>query len=415
MRRAGGLACVGTVARTVRTVRVLWCIGLALLAASAAILPGCGDDDDAVGALRTGFETRNGSDWTTEREERSFLRRLDAASDRVSVSVVGRSTERRPIRLIAVGRARTRAQIAAGRSVLFVCTQHGTEPAGREACLQMARDAVDAIGSATLLVVPTANPDGLAVDRRENGQLKDINRDHMALLTPEARAIAAVIRDYRPDLVGDFHEYKEPGSTTVLFSNPATLHLDIDTEIRRLTSDLRERAVRALESARFATDLYPTLTKTADESVLRQQAALRGSPSLLVETPRLGTLRPRQRVAAHRAAMLAILKMLRDRARSLEQSTSAARREAIARGASGRRRYYYASPTTYSDSPPCAYRLTDAAHRDVEAELDLHGVTAMRAGGAWIVPVAQPSQPVVGLLLDPRAPRRLTDGEPVAC
>jgi len=301
-----------------------------LLGLSAAVAGSCKGDDADVTELRTGFESRNGSKWTSPREERSFLRALDAASERVTVSEIGRSVEDRPISLVTVGAPRTRSQIAAGSSMLFVCTQHGTEPAGREGCLEAARDAVSDIGSSTLLVIPTANPDGLATGSRENADGVDINRDHTELTTPEARAIASVMHDYKPDLLGDFHEYKEPGASEVLFSNPATLHLDVDARIKQLSSQLNRYAVPVVDAARFETGLYPTLTPEADASILRQRAALRHSPSLLVETPRRGTLSAVRRVAAHRAAMSAMFKMLREQTRKLAGTTTAARQDAAA-------------------------------------------------------------------------------------
>ncbi len=77
-------------------------------------------------SVKTAFESRGGSGWTSLSEEQAYLRALDAASDRVTVSEVGRSVQNRPIKLITVGAPRTQAEIAAGSSVLFTCTQHGT-------------------------------------------------------------------------------------------------------------------------------------------------------------------------------------------------------------------------------------------------------------------------------------------------
>ncbi len=391
-------------------------IGLILLVTVGGVSGACGGSEDTpLTSLRTAFEQRNGSSWTSLREEALFLRQLDAASDRVRVSEIGRSVKGRPLRLVTVGASRPRAAIAAESSLLFVCTQHGTEPAGREACLQSARDAVEDLGSSTLLIIPTANPDGLATGDRENANGVDVNRDHMALATPEASAIAAVVRDYKPDLVGDFHEYKDVGASRVLLSNPTTLHLNVDPRIRRLSSELNRYSVRELDKARLETGLYPSRSPEVDESVLRQQVALRHSPSLLVETPRRGILSPLKRVTAHDAAARALLRMLREQTGRLAASTAEARRAAAAEGASGEARYYYRSPTRYSERPPCGYKLMEDEYRRVNAELRLHGVTATRAGKSWFASTAQASQPRIGLLLDARAPRELTDAEPLPC
>lgn len=389
---------------------------LILLATIAVAVAACGGSQDAdLTEVKTGFELRDGSDWTSLREEQDFLRELDAASEKVSVTEIGRSLEDRPIQLVTVGPPRTRQQIAAGTSALFVCEQHGSEPAGREACLQMARDAAGEMDASTLLVIPTANPDGLAVDERGNAEGTDINRDHMELSAPESEAIAAVMRDYKPDVVADFHEYKEEGESRVLLSNPDTLHLNVEPSIKELSGRLNEYAVDALDGDDFESGLYPSLSDDANEEVLRQQAALRHIPSLLVETPRRGTLSPVERVRAQRAAAGGVLEMLREETRRLASGTAASAREATAEGSDGDQRYYYRSPAEYTDSPPCAYELSEEEYRSVEEKLRLHGVVARFDRGSWRVPAAQPSQPLVGLLLDERAPEALTSGEPFDC
>jgi predicted deacylase len=387
-----------------------------LLLALAAIFAACGRSDEEIAELRTGFETRAGSEWTSLSEEESFLRELDAASDRVRISEIGRSVEGRPIRLITVGDVRTPAEVARGSSVLFVCSQHGSEPAGREACLQAARDAAIGDLDSTVLLIPTANPDGSATSERHNADGVDINRDHAELTTPEAEAVAGVIRDYKPDLLGDMHEYQEPGASKVLLSNPDRLHRNVDPRIQELSSRLNRYAESALAAAELETGIYPSSAPEANEGVMRQQAALRHSASLLVETPRLGTLSPVERVAAQRVAMSAMFKLLGDKRREIAATTAAAAQSAADEGAGGGDdRYYYTSPETYSDTPPCGYTVSDDEYREIERQLDLHGITATSTDGSWTIPTAQPAEPMVGLLLDERAPRRLVNGEPVPC
>jgi len=369
----------------------------------------------AVG-VKTGFESRGGSGWTSLSEEQSFLRGLDAASERVSVSEIGRSVEGRPIQLVTVGAPRTQAEIAAGSSVLFVCSQHGNEPAGREACLQGARDHANSTDASTVLIVPTANPDGFVATDRENANGVDINRDHSKLATPETRAVAAVIRDYKPDLLGDMHEYSQSGASRVLFADAGKLHLNVDPLIQQLANTLhRSYAIPAASAAGFSTGIYASSDHDADETVMRQLAALRHVPSLLVETPRLGTLSPFQRVKAQGIEIDAMVKMMREKSGELASTTASAAQRAIAEGAAGNQRYYYVSPSTYSSAPPCGYRLTDSQYQATQRTLGLHGVTAIRDAGSWRIPTAQAAQPIIGLLLDSRANREMTAGQRLSC
>src|SRR5688500_345763 len=91
---------------------------------------------------RTGFEQRAGGDWTTHEEELAFLEAVDAQSERVTMTEIGRTQDDRPLHLVAIGDPGPRAAAEARQepTSLFICSQHGNEPAGREACLRWLRD-----------------------------------------------------------------------------------------------------------------------------------------------------------------------------------------------------------------------------------------------------------------------------------
>ena len=111
----------------------------ALLLGAVALAPGPGRAADPP---RTGFEERDGASWTTHAEELAFLAAVDAGSPRATVEVIGTTLEDRPIHLVRLGAPapRTAAQARRQPVELHVCTQHGNEPAGREACLIRLRD-----------------------------------------------------------------------------------------------------------------------------------------------------------------------------------------------------------------------------------------------------------------------------------
>ena len=203
-----------------------------------------------------------------------FLRDLDAASDRVRVQTVGRSLQNRPIQLVAVGAPAPADQAAAagGSVALFTCSVHGDENSGREACLQMARDLAFTADAAlsrflerTTVLFVNPNPDGWVADTRGNAEGVDVNRDYMDLATPEARAIVKIIRDWKPDVLNDLHEFG-PGE----FYDTDLLHLwprnrNVDPVMHDLAREMSEKYSSAqVTSLGYSSGIYGQLVKDGE-------------------------------------------------------------------------------------------------------------------------------------------------------
>ena len=193
-------------------------------------------------------------------------------------------------------------------AVVLLAGQHGDEPAGTEALLVVAQ-AIAAgrfdrvLEQVDIFVMPRANPDGAALGQREAADGSDVNRDHLLLRTPEAAAIAQLVRAVMPIAVLDLHEYAVDAGFAARFGavqrNDALLqYATVGNEPAFVTKAAEEwfRAplAAALQSDGLATDWYYTASENLADRKLsmggvgadigRNAQGLRNAVSLLVET-----------------------------------------------------------------------------------------------------------------------------------
>ncbi len=179
--------------------------------------------------IRTVPEKTDYRDTSKYADVVAFLEAIDKASDRVHLTTMGTTNEQRAIPLAVIGAPGASPQAVAGSGKLRVYIQgniHGGEVEGKESAQMLLRDLAagrhdDWLQSMVFLIAPIYNADGnerFALNnrgpqygpmggqgQRPNAQGLDLNRDHMKLDSPEARAVAKLMTDYNPHVALDLH------------------------------------------------------------------------------------------------------------------------------------------------------------------------------------------------------------------
>ncbi|WP_010531675.1 M14 family metallopeptidase [Lentibacillus jeotgali] len=379
--------------------------------------------------LTTGFEDRNGDGWTTLEEEAAFLEDLTEMSERVSYTQVGTSVEGRPIRLVRVGSPEPPSdeEIAEGNSILIMGTPHGNEPAGREMTLELMRDLafteneemIEQLQDATVLFVPTPNPDGRAANTRGNAWGVDNNRDHLNLDTPEMQTVAGILDKFQPDITMDAHE--RPSAT----GNPDMemlwpRNLNVDEELRALNKELvQDYMIPDVEEAGFSTGLYgsPGGAGGGDERILRNMLGLRNGIGILTESA--GSQEPLERVEMQREAADSVLRFYRERFDDVTEVVNEAPERQAEAGADPSDPFYLDGadnwdPTIVLDPKACGYLINSSQADEVSKHTDLFSLQTEQVSEHGVfVTMNQPMMTVVPFLLDERANYNEVNGLPL--
>ncbi len=311
-------------------------------------------------ALETPAFAANKKDFTTEAELSQFLHRKIAPSPNVSWRRLGRTAGGRDIHFLVLtqdGRSDPQS-VAANRkpNVWFIAQQHGNEPAGAEASLELLRrlvstDLRQVLERVNVMVVPRANPDGAAAFQRETASKADMNRDHLSLNLSETQKLHAALNDYPPTLVVDAHEFTAAGrwverygvaqASDVLVQSAS--HPGLADSLKRASKDIFEPALQAawtMHGLKHFT--YHTLNVQGAQSFVqmggnfsgigRNAMGLMGAVSILIETRGVGIGKDNypRRVASHVVSMSAVLKASAANAEALRTAQRDARRHPVA-------------------------------------------------------------------------------------
>lgn len=163
---------------------------------------------DVLAQFNTPLKTAGFRRLTTNSEVVEFVKKCDAQSNEITVTYFPLQNGLQ-IPVVKISRAEESEDKL---KVLMIAQQHGNEPSGMEAMLQLiaffAKNTGHTLLKTTdLTIIPQCNPTGGDRHERRNGSGIDLNRDHLLIRAEETAVIQQVFRETDPEMTVDFHEY----------------------------------------------------------------------------------------------------------------------------------------------------------------------------------------------------------------
>lgn len=333
-------------------------------------------------------------DFTSHSELLGYLQELQARTRGFAIRIVGQSQNKRALPLLIFTKPVTEtaaSALATGKpTVLIVAQQHGNEPAGSEASLVIAArlaggDLRPLLDRINVLVIPRANPDGGEAFVRDTASHVDMNRDHLLLRTPEARALALVAREYQPAVIVDVHEFTVMDRWVAKFGGVMSYDALIQyATVGNLSPQLVETAentyrkaiFEALGAAGLSAHWYFTTEAGSNDRTVsmggvqpdtwRNIGGLRNAVSFLLETRGVGIGRAhyKRRVRTHEITMETLLRTTAANAMEVAALTNASARQVSLSACAGS--YVVESDATRTTRSLAFYDPTSATEKNVE-------------------------------------------------
>lgn len=212
-------------------------------------------------------------DEVTER-----LRKLIAPHADARLETIGQTPQGRDIPAVYIG-SRDQDKLR----VWIEASLHGNEPGGVLTVCQYvdyllnSSEGRDICQKLSFMIVPMANVDGYAEQKRVSGTGTDLNRDQALMTDTVTWMLKRAYASWQPELAIDIHEYRaqkpdfaemclQPGQPIAIGRDILLLpsgHPNVDPAIRALNDTLQLQIGRDLGAASYSHDFYFTATKQA--------------------------------------------------------------------------------------------------------------------------------------------------------
>jgi hypothetical protein len=379
--------------------------------------------------------------WPEHDDVTEALQDAADSSDWVTLHTVGASIDGNALMLVAVTDPGSQTPMADRVITLITTQQHGNEPAGTPAALQLLDNLVAGAGDSPklynqiLLLWPQANPDGASAVTRGNGNGVDLNRDHVQLNEPEAIALHEVILQQWDVHVGmDHHEYSGTGPGYPVparsYDWDATILYPRHGNVREPTQDgavkLYDHLIEGLAEHDYTGGEYGVQTAAGipvshvaggpDPGILRNNFGLNNVAGLLVETfvnPANPLVTPERRIDIHYQVMQDTLEFASDNAELLIAAKRSSELLNLEEPLSEYIEEWPVDPATEepnADNIRAPMAVGYASAENIDAIMTSHGLpVGQSTRDGWAYATMGERQGLLGAILHPESTRVVAD------
>jgi len=168
-------------------------------------------------SILTPLQKSNYKKITSHADLSQFIKEVDEKSDLIKSEVMTKSVEGKELFAVYFskdGFGKDESKI----KVLIFAQQHGNEQSGKEGALLLINELLKPeskylFDKIDFVLVPQMNPDGSEKNQRRNGNIMDLNRNHLILTEPETIGLHKLFNKYLFEVTMDVHEYAPYGET----------------------------------------------------------------------------------------------------------------------------------------------------------------------------------------------------------
>ncbi len=164
--------------------------------------------------------------------------------------------------------------------VLVISGQHGDEYSSMRAAIAISKrlagkEFSSELSNVAVIFVPVANPDGVAAETRETGTKRDLNRSWEKTDTPEAKFVDNIIKEWRPHIICDLHEWTSPVDLPMTSIELAA----VDNDKQHIASGNLANIMATNASLKII-----RCTKSCNSTLLHRHYSKKGHAAFLIET-----------------------------------------------------------------------------------------------------------------------------------